>query len=126
MTQYEILVGEPWDFKGPDGPNRVLVNYVALVTILDPAREDESYLLVKVVTPFHFQSELVEYMVVSPRYVGVTIDEIIHSGGTVGVGRVRQSVLFTENRPLTFSDVEYFLVGSLLPSPITDTGDRAS
>ena len=64
MTRYELLVGEPWDFEGPDGPNRLLVDFGGFTPGLNRADE---FILLKAVMPFQHNNKLVEFMIASPR-----------------------------------------------------------
>ena len=111
MTRYELLVGEPWNFKGPDGPNRLLVEFGEIIS----GPENSSWILLKVATPFQHDNELVELMVAYPRHKGDTIQEIAKQGGHVGVARIRPNISLVRDRPFVLADVDYFLIGSLIP-----------
>ena len=112
MSRYELLVGEPWDFEGPDGPNRLLVDFGGVIPSEDRAGE---CILLKAVTPFIHNNERVEFMIASPRYSGNSIDEIVKQGGHVGVARIRPNVSIVSGHPFMPSDVDYFLIGRLTP-----------
>ena len=91
MTRYELGVGEPWDFEGPDGANRILVDFGGFIS--GPNLPGWGYfMLLKVVTPFQYNNDLVELMIASPRYVGDTVDEIVKQGGIIGIASVRPGV----------------------------------
>jgi hypothetical protein len=126
MTRYEILVGEPWDFNGPDGQNRVLVDFVEILINPFASNAANLYILLKVVNTFQHYNELVEYMIASPRYMGDTVDEIVQFGGTVGISRIRQGVSLTNDHHLTSANVEYFLIGRLRPLTSVNTDDKPS
>ncbi len=114
MTRYELLVGEPWNFEGPDGPNRLLVDSDGFMPSQNGAEE---YLLLKVVTPFRYNDQLVEFMIASPRHSGSIVYEIAKQGGHVSVARIRPTVAIVRDRPFPPADVEYFLAGRLTPFP---------
>lgn len=114
MHRYELLVGEPWNSEGPDGPNRLLVDFDGFTP--GQNRADE-FILLKAVTPFQYNNELVEFMIASPRYKGSTVYEIAKQGGHVGVSRVRPNVSIARERTLMPADIDYFLIGSLTPLP---------
>ncbi|MBE0684184.1 MAG: hypothetical protein IH589_19950 [Anaerolineales bacterium] len=115
MSRYELLVGEPWNFEGPDGQNRVLVDFVGFIPGPNLPNWADEYLLLKVVTPFQHNNELVELMVASPRHSGDTIYEIEKIGGHVGVARIRPNISIVSGRPFIPADVDYFLIGRLTP-----------
>jgi hypothetical protein len=71
MTRYEMLVGEPWNFEGPNEPNRVLVDFVRKMTISNSRDEEKSNILLKVVTPFQDHGEQVKYLIASPLKWGI-------------------------------------------------------
>ena len=121
MTRYEMLVGEPWNFEGPDGPNRVLVDFVRKMTISNSRDEEKSNILLKVVTPFQDHGEQVKYLIASPRHMGDTVNDVLQFGGIVGVARVREGVSVSIDNLLTHENIVYFMVGSLQRLSKTNT-----
>jgi hypothetical protein len=115
MTQFELLFGEPWNFKGPDGQNRVLADFVGIIPGPNIPNWADEYILLKAITPFQHNNELVEFMVASPYFGGHTIYEIAKIGGHVGVARIRPNVSLVSSRPFTPADVDYYLIGKLTP-----------
>jgi hypothetical protein len=115
MSRYELLVGEPWNFEGPDGQNRVLVDFGGMIPGPNVPNWADEYILLKAVTPFQYNKELVEFMVASPYFSGHTIYEIVKIGGHVGVARIRPNVSLVSGRSFAPADVDYFLIGNLTP-----------
>lgn len=115
MPHYEISVGEPWDFEGPDGPNRVVVESVRVVSGPNEANWQPSYLLLRVERPFTYRGETVCFLVACPRYEGMTLESLERDGGTAGIARVRPNVKITARVPFGRNDVEYFMIGTITP-----------
>jgi hypothetical protein len=115
MKRFELLVGEPWDFKGPDGPNRVLADLVGIVSSSSASGEETRYILLAVVSPFEYQGEFVQQILAAPRYVGHIVDEIVQQGGIVNVARLRTGAILQPDQPLVMSDALFILSGSLTP-----------
>ena len=120
MIRFELLVAEPWDFEGPNGPNRLLVNFDGFIP--GQNRADE-YMLIKAVMPFQYNNEVVEFMIASARHSGNTIYEIAEQGGHVDVARIRPNVSIIRDRSFMPTDIDHFLIGNLTPlqeSNVTD------
>ena len=117
MQRFEISVGEPWDFEGPDGPNRIVVDFAGIVNGPSLPNWQTRYLLLKVVVPFTHADELVSFLVAAPRYDGDTLESIIAKGGTVGVSRVRPTVQLSPDAKLSPAEVEYIIIGGLSRVP---------
>lgn len=115
MARYEISVGEPWDFEGPDGPNRVLVEGISIVSGPNEPYWQPSYLLLRVQHPFTYRGESVHLLVACPRYEGVTLESLERDGGTAGIARVRPNIEITAGVPFGTDDVEYFMIGTINP-----------
>lgn len=115
MTRYEILVAEPWDFAGPDGQNRFLADFDGFISGPNLPNWNERSIVLKVITPFYIQNEIVEWMIAAPRHDGHTVDEIAQEGGIVGIARVRPGVILDKGRPFAPEDVLYCMIGSLKP-----------
>ena len=76
-------------FQGPDGPNKVLVEAVGVING-SPAWQVplESYLL-SVIHPFVVDGEDVRQLVVTPRFAGDTLTDLINGAPGVNIARVR-------------------------------------
>lgn len=112
-THFDLAVGEPWDFDGPDGSNRIMVDCIGRVKGPQENNWSGKYLLLTVRTPFVFMNELVDRLVAFARYEGETLDKIERYGGTVGVARVRPGVKLAANDAFQASDVDYIIIGAL-------------
>jgi hypothetical protein len=115
MRRFELSVGEPWDFNGPDGQNRIEVGFVGLVEGPDKPNWQGQYALLEVLRPFTWGGESVERLLGAPRYRDDALEGIVRSGGTVGVSRVRAGVRLDSPGPFKVEDVEYIIIGSLRP-----------
>jgi len=114
-TWLELSIGEPWDFQGPDGANRVLVTFEGLVHGPDVPNWQSEYALLKVERPFTWRDERVELLLAGNRYAGCNIRDVIRGGGTVGVSRLRTGIVLKPGERFKSEDVEYIIIGSLRP-----------
>ncbi len=117
MPRYQISVGEPWDFEGPDGANRVVVEGIGVAPGPNAPNWQPTYLLLRVEQPFMYRGESVQFLVASPRNEGVTLESLGRYGGNAGIARVRPNIHIAAGVPFGKDDVEYFMIGTL--SPIT-------
>ena len=115
MRQYEISVGEPWDFEGADGSNRVLVEGVGFVSGPKEPHWQPSCLLLRVQRPFTYGGDSVRLLVACPRYEGVTLESLERDGGTAAIARVRPNIDIIPGIPFGENDVEYFMIGTITP-----------
>ena len=113
MKVHEISISDPMFFEGPDGPNRILAKGVGVVRGPDlPNWQKEDYLL-EVLHPFDLDGEEVRYLLVSPRYVGDTIEDAMSGYCIVGIGRVRPNVIVKAGDQYSAQDTEYWAIGSI-------------
>ena len=114
-ARLELSVGEPWDFTGPDGANRVLVTLVGFVPGPDAPNWKKEYALLKVARPFEWEGEGVELLLAGSRHRGREIRNVVQIGGSVGVSRLRSGVVLSPGERFQAGDVEYIIIGDLLP-----------
>jgi hypothetical protein len=115
MRAFDLSVGEPWDFVGPDGENRIEVEFVGLVAGPDRRNRQALYARLRVLRPFMWEGEPVEELVAGIRYSGDTIEQVVERGGTVQVSRVLAEVNLDDRGPFKVEDVEYIIIGGLRP-----------
>jgi hypothetical protein len=115
MPRYMLSVGEPLDFEGPDGENRIIVESCGVVDGPELRNWQDRYVLLKVLTPFQCNSESVSFLLAAPRHAGLTLEGILKEGGVVGVARVRQGAQLTAGSRMDPTQVEYILIGGLSP-----------
>lgn len=113
MQIYELWIGDPWDFEGPDGQNRILAEGVGVVRGPNlPNWQKEDFLL-RVINPFEVDGEKVEQLLASPRHTGFTIEDIKGKGCHVGIGRVRGPRHLVPGDQYERDDVKYWAIGSI-------------
>jgi hypothetical protein len=112
---YEISVGEPWDFEGPDGSNRILAKAEGIVTGKDRPAWQGGYLLMRVKTPFKMNGKLVTLLVAAPRYVGDTLSDVISGGCPAGIAKVCEGQDLRAGDKFEASQVEHCIIGSGRP-----------
>jgi hypothetical protein len=113
VPRYDLIVGEPWDFSGPDGENRVELAYLGRVEGSSEKNWDSEYLLFQVLHPFEFSGNSVQQIVAAPRYVGDSLSKIRVFGGIVAVARVIDSTGLQARNKFGPSEVEYIIIGKL-------------
>jgi hypothetical protein len=111
--KYELLVGEPWDFEGLDGKNKILVDGLGIVNVIDDNGHSKELYLLQVLHPFVMDKQKVDFLVFQPRHAGDTIYEIAQIGGVVGVYRVKEGVLAQNEQQLSVNDLAYCIIGHL-------------
>ena len=116
MRQFILSVGEPWDFEGPDGQNRILVDVQGVVEGPKEKNWAPRYLLLHVKNPFDMDGETVKLLVASPRYKGDTIEDLQNAGGTVGCARVRPGFELLPAGSFPKESVVYCIIGGLIPN----------
>jgi hypothetical protein len=114
-NDYEISVGEPWDFKGPDGPNRILAKAEGTVTGPDRPNWQGEYLLLRVKIPFKMNDELVTLLVAAPRSAGDTLSKMMSEGCPAGIARFREGLDLRAGDKFEAEQVEYCILGSVRP-----------
>lgn len=92
----EITVTDEGNIAGPNLPNW-----------------QPEYLLGRCITPLSSDPIELDLLVLSPRHVGITLDDIRNRGGAVGVARVLPGAWI--NRPERFdaNQVQYWAIGIL-------------
>ncbi|PKN25735.1 MAG: hypothetical protein CVU65_07840 [Deltaproteobacteria bacterium HGW-Deltaproteobacteria-22] len=116
VGHYILSVGEPWNFEGPDGHNRIRVKLAGVVSGPGKPNWDSRYLLLSVVNPFEMNGDMVEQLVASPRYEGDTLELLKEVGGTVGCASVRPGIILSPDDSFQADAVAYCIIGGISPS----------
>lgn len=113
MSKHKILISEPFDFEGPDGPNKILVE--GLGKVLGPQKDywREEYFLVEVENPFEVENEQVNYLLVVPRYDGDTISKMTNSECMIGILRIFPDIEIKVGERFSPDDINYWAIGSI-------------
>ncbi len=87
MATHRLSIADPMFFEGPDGGGGILVEGIGVING-SPAWQVplESYLL-SVEHPFVIDGEEVRQLVVTPRHVGGTLDDVINREPPVNIAR---------------------------------------
>jgi hypothetical protein len=113
MRQLALSVDEPWNFRGPDGTNRLEVEFAGFVSGPNKPQWQSRYALLNVQRPFTLSGETVRTLVAGSRYVGQSIEQVISTGGTVAVARVRANAKISSGGSFSPEDVEYVFIGGI-------------
>lgn len=95
------------------GPNFGPVNAQEIAEV---ASDGTSYLLLKLEAPIKHEQDVIDYIVVSPRYVGDSLDKLRQRGCHVGVSRVlpnQEKAVRTAG--VSEATVEYWAIGVCTP-----------
>lgn len=112
MKTYELAGGDGGAYGPVFGPIRA--TEVKLVT-----SGQQEYLLLRLMSPIQYKRDAIEYLVVSPRHAGDTIDKLRQETCTVGVGRVlpdKENEI--EISGVTAANVEYWSIGICKPMTV--------
>lgn len=110
-TQPHVLeIYEPYEYAGQNP-----LNVEGIAVLAGPSREN--YYLLKVVTPFSVDQELVEHVLILPRYNGDKIDRAVTSSCTVNIARIPAGIDITDKASITFDDFLRWGVGKISPCP---------
>lgn len=107
--QYEIIGGDD-DTWGPRfGP--VIADDAGEISGLSGGR----FILLHLVKPFQHTGENVEFLVVSPRYEGFTLNDIREKGCFVAIGRILPGKKIDKQKGFSKDDADYFSIGVCKP-----------
>ena len=104
-TQFRIACGNGGCFGPALRP--VLTEEIGEVSFLPDTR----YLLLKLQSPTLYQTDSIEYLLVTPRYAGISLEDLRARGGTVGIARVLPHVVVDPSKGFTKDEIEYFAIG---------------
>lgn len=108
MTEqlHVLEVYEPYEYQGQ---NPLCVEGVAVVA--GPMRD--SYYLLRLDKPFEFEHDVVEQLLVSPRYNGDKIDRTVSSTCTVNIAVVPPNTDLSDRDHVRFEDLQRWGVGKI-------------
>jgi len=92
----EVTLLDEGNIAGPNSPNW-----------------QAEYMLARCIAPLSSGPAQPDLLVLSPRNAGVTLDDVRHRGGVVGVGRVLREAWTTRPERFEPNQVEYWAVGVL-------------
>lgn len=109
MKRYAIVGGDD-DTWGPRfGP--VIADEMGSISSFD----GEFFILLHLLEPLQEHGDKVEFLVVSPRYGGFTLDSIREKGCFVAIGRILPGKQIDLQKGLSKGDTDYFSIGVCTP-----------
>jgi hypothetical protein len=111
MQIYQISIDDPIFFKAPDGSNKILAKGLGLVYGSPSFQIPKEAYLLEVNSPFIVDGEEVNYLLVTPRYVGDTLDKIMKSEGVVNISRVKPGIILRAGDEYGGFDFEPWALG---------------
>jgi hypothetical protein len=113
MTTYELSIGDPWDFSGPDGSNRILVEGLGIVHGPNLPNRQKLDLLLRVLHPFQIEDEEVKLLLASPRHRGSTMDGLLNKSTVISIGRVHANCSLAPGDQYTAADIVFWAIGEI-------------
>ena len=110
QQQHVLEVYEPYEYSGPNP-----LNAEGIAVLPGPSREN--YYLLQLKQPFEFEREMIEQVLVVPRYNGDKIDRAGSSACTVNIARVPAGASLESKSRLSFEDFLRWGVGKISPCP---------
>ncbi|MCO6414040.1 MAG: hypothetical protein J5I92_14960 [Thiogranum sp.] len=110
LQQHILEIYEPYEYAGENPLN---VEGIAII----PGPTRENYYLLRVETPFEFDHETVEHVLILPRYNDDKIDRAVSSSCTVNIARIPAGVDLSDKPKITFDDFLRWGVGKISPCP---------
>ncbi len=110
QQQHVLEIYEPYEYMGQNP-----LNAAGLAVLAGPSREN--YYLLQLENPFEFEQEMVEQLLVVPRYKGDKIDRAVSSACTVNIARVPAGASLCDRTRITFEDFLRWGVGKISPCP---------
>ena len=110
MQLHVLEIYEPYEYTGQNP-----VNVEGIPILPGPTREN--YYLLRVETPFSVGQEVVEHILILPRYNDDKIDRAVSSSCTVNIARVPAGVDLQGKPKISFDDILRWGVGKISPCP---------
>ena len=112
-SKHEILISDPWNFKGPHGDCRLLVDGIGLVNGPNKPNWQGEYYLVELEQPFKIEGSLTIQFLCFPRYTQDTLEQVINETCIVGIARIKEGCSLAAGDTLQEGDVSYWGIGSI-------------
>lgn len=111
MRIHELSIDDPLFFKAPDGSNKILAKGLGLVHGSPSFQVPKEAYLLEAISPFIIDGNEVVYLLINPRHVGATLDEIMNSECIVNISRVSPGVTLKAGDEFGGFDFESWGIG---------------
>lgn len=112
----KLIISEPWDFDIDGKGNGLFGEIRGICFGPDKKNWQGKYLLIKVDEPFTWKETIISDLIVSPRHVGYTIEDILHRREvSVGISYVLSGAKVEVGKMFKPEDVKYAFIGSIEP-----------
>ena len=105
MSRFEIAGGDGGCYGPCFGP-------VIAEAVTECQSADGGHILLALSEPLHVEGVVIELLAVRPRYVGVTLKNILTEGGIVGIWRVLPGKGNTVEAGINADNSEYWAIGT--------------
>lgn len=104
----KIQISEPWDFDIGSGE----IHFLGVLLKKIIGEDNQDYYIVKIIKPFEWKQNKIDYITVTPSFKGHKISDISKEETIVGIGFIKDKTVLNSERFL-FNQVEYFAIGSI-------------
>lgn len=109
-----IEVDEPWNFDVGNGKNFFYGTFWGEIKFDNSNKyHGDEYLVVKVDKSFTWDKKLIDYIIVSPRFVGGTISDIFKKKELIVAISLIKDKNILNTRTFSFKQVDYFAIGAI-------------
>jgi hypothetical protein len=113
MRLHEIAVSDPMFWEAPNGTNRILAQGLGVVYGSLKFQVPKRLYLLRVAHSLVIDGEVVNQLLVNPRYVGDTLEEVISSYCIVNISRVKSNIILKSEDEFSPFDYDYWAIGSI-------------
>jgi hypothetical protein len=117
MRLHEITVSDPMFWEAPNGTNRILAQGLGVVYGSSKFQAPERLYLLRVVHSLVIDGEVVNQLLVNPRFVGDTLEEVISSYCMVNIYRVKSNIILKSEDEFSPFDYDSWAIGSIKLQP---------
>ena len=109
---HKVVISDPFTWQAHDGSNKILAEGLGVVHGSPCFQVPERMYLLRLVHSVVVDGEGVSQLLISPRYVGDTLEQAMSSYCIVGISRVKPNVTLQAGDDLDGSESVYWAVGS--------------
>lgn len=112
-SKHEILISDPWNFEGPNGDCRLVVDGIGLVNGPSKSNWQGEYYLVELEQPFKIEGSLTIQFLCSPRYTQDSLEQVINGTCIVGIFRIKEGCSLSAGDTIQEVNGSYWGIGSI-------------
>jgi hypothetical protein len=113
MKLHEIAISDPMLWEAPNGTNRILAQGLGVVYGSPKFQVPERLYLLRVVHSLAIDGEVVNQLLVNPRFVGDILEKVISSHCMVNIYRVKSNIILKSEDEFNPFDYGSWAIGSI-------------